>query len=104
MASISSNCLSSLSEAHDSRRTLIAFDFDHTIVEENTDIFLLRLLEGKDLPDEILSQKQSLGWTHYMGKIFQYLHSQGVKSQSIRTHMQKTPLVPGKKYTCPTYT
>ncbi|OQV24118.1 putative Pyridoxal phosphate phosphatase PHOSPHO2 [Hypsibius exemplaris] len=77
------------------KRTLLAFDFDHTICEENTDIFVLRLLEGKELPEEISVLRKTAGWTKYMQAIFEFLHDQGIGGDAIRAHMQRAPLVSG---------
>ncbi|GAV06966.1 hypothetical protein RvY_16870-2 [Ramazzottius varieornatus] len=80
---------------HRPGKILIAFDFDHTIAEENTDVFVRRLLGPEGLPAEIEAQQRSLGWTKFMGAILQHLHDKGITSNQIRDLMQRTPLTPG---------
>ena len=81
---------------HRHGKVLIAFDFDHTIVEENTDVFIRRLLGPDGLPQDIQAQQKSLGWTKFMGAIFQHLHDRGITSNQIRDLLQRTPLTPGE--------
>ncbi|XP_033762544.1 pyridoxal phosphate phosphatase PHOSPHO2-like [Pecten maximus] len=78
-------------------RLLLAFDFDHTMVDENSDLWVKRLAPGGELPQEIEDKYSDDGWTHYMGTIFQYLHSTGVKQSDIQQCLTEIPLTSGFK-------
>ena len=53
-------------------RYLIAFDFDHTLIDENSDLYVIKLAPNKDLPDEIKDLHEDHGWINYMSQIFKY--------------------------------
>ena len=52
------------------KKLLIAFDFDHTLVDENTDLYIRKLAPGGVLPEKIKSIYNNRCWTTYMGAIF----------------------------------
>ena len=65
------------------RRILAAFDFDHTLVELNTDAEVQRLSPGGKLPEEPFKNlRQSLNWQEYMQKVFDHLHQNKVGLKS----------------------
>jgi len=71
------------------RRILAAFDFDHTLVELNTDAEVQRLSPGGKLPEEPFKNlRQSLNWQEYMQKVFDHLHQNKVSSQAIKTFIR----------------
>ncbi|XP_067929731.1 probable phosphatase phospho2 isoform X2 [Watersipora subatra] len=78
-------------------KTLVAFDFDHTVVDGNTDIVVRQLYSGS-LPTEIeaLYNAQD-GWTDYMAAIFALLHQTGFTQSAIKECIIGIPLVPGMK-------
>lgn len=61
----------------ESKKLLFAVDFDHTLIDENSDIYVKRLAENGELPESIEALYSSTGWTEYMGVIFEHLHSKG---------------------------
>ncbi|KAH8238463.1 hypothetical protein KR032_007287 [Drosophila birchii] len=77
------------------RRRLAAFDFDHTIVSQNTDTVVRDLL-----PTEVTSARahelvENDCWTEYMGEVFRLLHEQQVPEARIRDTIRGIPEVPG---------
>ena len=74
-------------------KCLIAFDFDHTIIDDNSDIHVQVLAPGKQLPADIKELYSSNGWTEYMGAIFSHLHKAGIKQKDIEDCMKQIPLV-----------
>jgi pyridoxal phosphate phosphatase PHOSPHO2 len=78
------------------KRVLIAFDFDHTIVNDNSDIYIQRLApnNGK-IPDDISQLYSDNGWTNYMAAIFKYLHANGTTSSQLLDCVAEIPLVNG---------
>lgn len=76
-------------------KLLLAFDFDHTMIDENSDLWVKKLAPGGELPQEIEDKYSDNGWTHYMGTIFQYLYSTGVKQPDIHNCLKEIPLTNG---------
>ncbi|XP_067634639.1 probable phosphatase phospho2 [Eurosta solidaginis] len=74
-------------------RRLVAFDFDCTVVDDNTDTVVRDLLPKDKLPSETIIQKE--GWQEYMGEVFKRLHQQCYSPQSIREKIRAIPEVPG---------
>ncbi|XP_043658524.1 pyridoxal phosphate phosphatase PHOSPHO2 [Drosophila teissieri] len=77
------------------RRRLAAFDFDHTIVSQNTDTVVRDLL-----PTEVTSARanelvENDCWTEYMAEVFRLLHEQQVSEARIRDTIRGIPEVPG---------
>nr|XP_039273424.1 pyridoxal phosphate phosphatase PHOSPHO2-like [Styela clava] len=55
---------------------LLAFDFDHTIVDANTDTAIYKLSPNGDIPSEVKLPYKKGQWTAYMNAVFQYLHAE----------------------------
>uniref|UniRef100_A0A0A9WZ77 Pyridoxal phosphate phosphatase PHOSPHO2 n=2 Tax=Lygus hesperus TaxID=30085 RepID=A0A0A9WZ77_LYGHE len=58
---------------------LLAFDFDHTIIDDNSDTVVRDLLKEKPTRSH-----SSSGWTSYMQEIFTMLAAQGTTEHQIR--------------------
>ena len=54
------------SKINPNKKILLAFDFDHTIIDENTDTLIWNLAPDKHLPSEIKDQYQPAKWTRFM--------------------------------------
>ncbi|XP_062566127.1 pyridoxal phosphate phosphatase PHOSPHO2-like [Saccostrea cucullata] len=78
-------------------KILFAFDFDHTVIDENSDLYCKRLAPDGKIPQEIEDTYSDVGWTKYMGLIFEYLHSHGVTEQHFRECMNEIPLTKGMR-------
>lgn len=64
---------------------LAAFDFDHTIIDVNSDTYIDRLIgeAGRySYPDEIENLRNTHNWTHRMNGVFEFLHV----NHSVRKH------------------
>jgi pyridoxal phosphate phosphatase PHOSPHO2 len=73
-------------------RVLVAFDFDHTVVDDNTDTAVVQSV----LPEEVTSKYVSGRWTQYMNDVFHHLHSeQGVTIEQMKQAICSIPLTPG---------
>lgn len=77
------------------RSMLIAFDFDHTICEDNTDVVARKLLPEEKIPEDVKSLYQSSGWIAYMSKIFELLHSNSIDACRIKNSIINIPPVAG---------
>lgn len=77
-------------------RTLIALDFDHTVVDDNTDIVARNLLRPEQIPESV--QKlyiKGSDWIGYMQEIFHLLHDNGFSQENILDAIRGIPETPG---------
>lgn len=74
---------------------LIAFDFDHTICDDNSDLVARNLLPKEKISEDVNSLHQSNGWITYMSKIFELLHSNAIDVQQIENAIANIPPVAG---------
>jgi len=80
------------------KRVLVAFDFDHTLITENSDTYILRLLpDGTDLPQSIRKLYSTAGWNDYQREVFRYLHSLHVTKDQLLSCVAEIPLIEGMR-------
>lgn len=79
------------------RKRLIAFDFDHTIADKNTDLVVRDLMDATKIPESTKTLYKSNGWIPYMHEIFGILHKNGVTKKEILDAVYDIPEVPGIK-------
>ncbi|XP_074658913.1 pyridoxal phosphate phosphatase PHOSPHO2-like [Tubulanus polymorphus] len=77
------------------KKLLVIADFDHTIIDANSDIYVKDLLPGGVVSDEIEHLYTKRNWTRYMGEIFKRLHANGVGEADLKNHVACMPLAPG---------
>ncbi|XP_015108825.1 probable phosphatase phospho2 [Diachasma alloeum] len=74
---------------------LIAFDFDHTIANKNTDHVAYEMLPG-GVPEDVKKLYHSGGgWTEFMRRCFQLLHAAKVSREDLESTVNAIPAVPG---------
>ncbi|XP_067327791.1 pyridoxal phosphate phosphatase PHOSPHO2 isoform X1 [Anolis sagrei] len=78
-------------------KLLLVFDFDHTVVDENTDTWIVKCAPASKLPDEIKHSYKKGHWTEYMGRVFRYLGDNGVKEEEMKRTMTTLPFTAGMK-------
>ncbi|XP_020645116.3 pyridoxal phosphate phosphatase PHOSPHO2 [Pogona vitticeps] len=76
---------------------LLVFDFDHTIVDENSDTWIVKCAPAAKLPDEIKNSYKKGHWTEYMGRVFRYLGDNGVREEEMKRTMTTIPFTAGMK-------
>lgn len=76
---------------------LLVFDFDHTIVDENSDTWIVKCAPDSKLPDEIRNSFRKGHWTEYMGRVFRYLGDSGVREEEMKRTMTTIPFTEGMK-------
>ncbi|XP_074001534.1 pyridoxal phosphate phosphatase PHOSPHO2 [Numenius arquata] len=74
---------------------LLVFDFDHTIVDENSDTWIVKCAPEKKLPNGLRNSYQPGHWTEYMGRVFAYLGDNGVKEDEMKRTMTTIPFTAG---------
>ncbi|XP_071496564.1 pyridoxal phosphate phosphatase PHOSPHO2-like [Diadema antillarum] len=80
-------------------RMLLAIDCDHTIIDGNSDTWIMALLPDHMVPKDIRRRLKNdhKSWTIYMGEVFEYMKSVDIKEDAIRASIAGIPLVPGMK-------
>lgn len=73
----------------------MAFDFDHTLVDDNSDLYVRKLAPNGKLPSEIKALYTDRGWTEYMGAIFEYLHANGTTKEQMLNCIREIQFVDG---------
>lgn len=92
MAGVATNC----GLGKQQRRRLAAFDFDHTIVSQNTDTVVRDMLPNEMVQSSALNDlMENDCWTEYMAEVFRLLHAQQVPESRIRDTIRCIPEVPG---------
>lgn len=80
---------------HGTSRVLLCFDFDHTVVDANTDTWIVRLAPGQGLPEELTSSYIPGQWTSYMCNVLRYLHGCGITTKDLRQVQEEIHITPG---------
>lgn len=77
------------------QKTLVVFDFDHTLVDRNSDMWVIQCTPEQSLPAWLKNSYQRGRWTEYMSRVFNYIGEQSVPLDSIRELMQAIPFTDG---------
>lgn len=78
-----------------SKKRLAVFDFDHTIINDNSDVAVINLIDRSNIPEEVQVLHKDDGWTAFMQGIFDLLHEKGASLLSIKTLVENLPPVDG---------
>ncbi|XP_034991635.1 pyridoxal phosphate phosphatase PHOSPHO2 [Zootoca vivipara] len=78
-------------------KALLVFDFDHTVVDENSDTWIVKCAPASKLPDEIKNSYRKGYWTEYMGRVFRYLGDIGIREDEMKRAMTAIPFTAGMK-------
>ncbi|XP_023419579.2 phosphoethanolamine/phosphocholine phosphatase isoform X2 [Cavia porcellus] len=76
-------------------RFLLTFDFDETIVDENSDESIVRAAPGQQLPASLRASCREGFYHEYMQRVFRHLAEQGVRPRDLRAVYEAIPLAPG---------
>ncbi|XP_063815922.1 phosphoethanolamine/phosphocholine phosphatase isoform X2 [Pseudophryne corroboree] len=77
------------------QKYLLVFDFDETIVNENSDDSVIQVAPDQELPDWLRETFQDGYYNQYMQRVFQYLGDKGVRLIDLKAVYEKIPLSPG---------
>ncbi|KNC24090.1 hypothetical protein FF38_06321 [Lucilia cuprina] len=77
------------------KKYLAAFDFDYTVVAQNTDTVIRDLLPPDKLTKDMQDIIEVQGWTEYMAEVFRRLHACHIKPDKILQTIHGIPEVPG---------
>ncbi|XP_078590026.1 pyridoxal phosphate phosphatase PHOSPHO2-like isoform X2 [Branchiostoma floridae x Branchiostoma japonicum] len=73
------------------KKALVVFDFDHTIIDEDGDDWILKLAPGGQAPDWLQGTYRDGFLTEYMGRVFRYLNDNGTTPNEILDYLKKVP-------------
>ncbi|NXF26765.1 PHOP1 phosphatase, partial [Rhodinocichla rosea] len=73
-------------------RFLLVFDFDETIVDENSDDSVVR---GRALPEPLRQSPRGGSYNEHMQRVLAFLGEQGVRPAELRAAYESIPLAPG---------
>lgn len=76
-------------------KVLLVFDFDNTIIDDNSDTRIVQCAPDKKLPMELQDSYQKGFWTEFMGRVFKYLGDEGVKEDEMRRTVISMPFTSG---------
>ena len=79
------------------QKVLVAFDFDHTLIDNNSDTYINKLAPGHKIPEDVKSLYRKDGWTLYMREVFKFLHSNGISKDDILTCLEEIKLTDGMR-------
>jgi len=80
------------------KRVLIAFDFDHTLIDETIDTYVLKLLpDGGRLPPSVQKLYSIHEWNVYQREVFRYLHMSRITKEQLLACVVEMPLVKGMR-------
>lgn len=74
---------------------LLVFDFDETIINENSDDSIVRAAPGQALPEHIRQSFHEGFYNEYMQRVLAYMGDQGVKMGDFKAVYENIPLSPG---------
>lgn len=74
--------------------TLFVFDFDHTLVDDNSDTWIMSICPELKLLENLDSlRKQYIhGWTRLMDHVFSLIHKQGRSKDDVIAHFKRLQL------------
>ncbi|KAL3283603.1 hypothetical protein HHI36_006741 [Cryptolaemus montrouzieri] len=73
---------------------LAVFDFDHTIIEDNTDTAVAALIPG-EIPPKLKELHRKDGWTAFMQGVFDILHANNITKETITDVITKLKPING---------
>ncbi|XP_057467826.1 thiamine phosphate phosphatase-like protein [Actinidia eriantha] len=71
--------------------TVVVFDFDHTMIEDNSDTWIVEEMGLTHLFDQL---RRTLPWTALMDRMMEELHSQGKTIDEIGACLRRVPMSP----------
>ncbi|XP_036401446.1 probable phosphatase phospho1 [Megalops cyprinoides] len=77
------------------KRFLIFFDFDETIVDQNSDDAVVQAAPGRQLPGWLMDSYRPGHYNEHMQRVLAYMAEQGVPEDDIRSAVEKIPASPG---------
>ncbi|KAL1514167.1 hypothetical protein ABEB36_003471 [Hypothenemus hampei] len=78
-------------------KNLAVFDFDYTIIDDNSDTAVMKLVDENKFSPELKELYKSDGWTKFMQEVFKVLHDNSVSESDIASLIANISEVRGLK-------
>ena len=79
------------------KKFLIAFDFDYTIIDANSDVEIQKMHISGPIPERLKVVAKEQGWTMYMQEVFRYHYTNDVTEADFDRVIHYLPFVSGIK-------
>ncbi|XP_074071853.1 pyridoxal phosphate phosphatase PHOSPHO2 [Macrotis lagotis] len=76
-------------------KSLLIFDFDHTIINDNSDTWIAQCTPEKNLPKELKDSYEKGKWNEFMCRVFKYIGDKGIREYEIKRTMTEIPFTEG---------
>ena len=77
------------------KKLLMVFDFDHTIVNANTDGVVQHIPGVDPVPQKLKDRIDDIGWTKFMQEVFNWNHEHDVTKEDYFQTLDKIEFTPG---------
>lgn len=74
---------------------LVVWDFDWSLINENSDTWVLEQLLGPSKSEQLITQHRNRGWTQLMDMALGEVHAAGHSAEDIRGSLRRIPIHPG---------
>lgn len=78
-------------------KNLAVFDFDHTVIDDNSDTAIMKLIDKSKFPSDLFTLCNTKGWTAFMQGVFEILYQNNVTDSQIDTFIKNLLEVDGMK-------
>lgn len=76
-------------------KNLAVFDFDHTVIDGNSDTIVRDILPAEKFPHSLKQLHTKDGWTAYMQGVFDHLYKNGIRKEDITNTIKNIKPVEG---------
>lgn len=88
--------MNKFSKTFSSAKKLFVFDFDETIINENSDTYIYKALKTNEIPTEFKNPDYTnINWVDFMKKVFLYMKKENVAPKELKLVLENVPLTPG---------
>lgn len=77
------------------KKILVVFDFDHTILTDNSDIVILKLLSDSGFNELTTKRQTSINWAHFMQEVYKKMNDENIKIERIKEIVEDIEFNPG---------
>ena len=89
------NLLKSIKKNHSEKKRLFVFDFDETIIENNSDTYIFNALVNKDIPQKLKETYRPGFWLDFMRNVFDFMKENNVSPNQMKSILEEIPITDG---------
>ncbi|XP_076814146.1 pyridoxal phosphate phosphatase PHOSPHO2-like [Clavelina lepadiformis] len=76
-------------------KRLVVFDFDHTFVQDNTDMVVFDMIQSSEAKQALWNQYEKGKWTNFMNEVFDYLYNNKFTLNEMKMKLKNMKIVDG---------